>query len=69
MLLSSSFTTGMVSLILSLRLYISRSIKQLQVYYSESYIYALQTQKIHPDAYHRAGVSEFQCMFLFVTKR
>jgi hypothetical protein len=33
------------------------------------YNVVLQAQRITLDAYERAGIQKFQCLFLFVTKR
>lgn len=67
--LFSSSTTGMVSLTLSLKLFINKSIKQSQVCSPDLHTYTFQTEWTTLDAYHRTGIKKFECMFLFVTKR
>lgn len=64
----SSSITEMVSLSLSLILYINKSIRQLQVCSHYFYIDIL-AHTIALDAYARVGLKVFECMFLFVTKR
>ena len=58
----------MVFLILSLTLYISKSIKQLQVCFPYFHTDVL-AKTINLDAYVRVGHKNFECIFVFVTKR
>lgn len=68
--LPSSFSTiEMVSLTQSMMLYISKSIRQFQVCSPWFLHYTPWIQKSLLDAYAQAGITQFQCMFLYVTKR
>jgi hypothetical protein len=58
----------MVFLNLSLILYISKSIKQLQVCFPYFCI-SILAQTVILGAYERVEQKKFKCMFLFVTKR
>lgn len=69
LVLPSSFIAEMGSLTLNLTLYISKSIKQLQVCSPVPKINNIQAYVITIDAYEQAGIQKFRCIFLFVTKR